>query len=189
MTTPTRTSPLSVPPVTGCGNRRPWLPAAALALLLAGCASIADIPPGSPLDQVTARLGSPASDCPATGGDGGRTMVWTTQPYGQEAWRTHVDGSGRIGPMLPALTDAEFNALRTGVWTADAVRCAFGPPAEVSQVGLPGNRQTVWSYRYRQNGVWNSLMYVYFSNDGQVTRAHAGPDPLYDREWPMFDMM
>jgi len=119
-----------------------------------------------------------------TAPDGGQTLVWSTQPYGQTAWRTHVNTQGRVAAIRPIFTDAEFETLRTGVWTQQDVLCAFGPPAERSSVGLPSVRQIVWSYRYRQSGVWNSLMYVYFGHDGaRVTNLHPGPDPLYEPEW------
>ena len=61
--------------------------------------------------------------------------------------------------------------------------CEFGPPAEQGGVGLPSSIQIVWSYRYKQNGVWDSLMHVYFGTDGErVTRFHPGPDPMYERD-------
>ena len=70
--------------------------------------------------------------------------------------------------------------------TAQQVQCEFGPPADISGVGLPSVRETVWAYRYKQSGVWNSPMYVYMGRDGNlVTRFHPGPDPIYDedRRW------
>src|SRR3546814_15109841 len=71
------------------------------------------------------------------------------------------------------LTGAHLKVLAKGAWTADQVRCEFGPPAQIDQVGLPSVRQVVWSYRYKQSGVWNSLMYVYIGRAGQcVTRFH-----------------
>lgn len=157
--------------------------AAAMLGLLTACANMASIPPGTPVQQVQAQFGQPSYTC--TNKDGGQRMIWSQQPYGQFAWGTNVDTAGRTEGVLPVLTDEHFQVLATGAWTPDQVRCEFGPPAEVGAVGLPGSLQIVWSYRYRQDHVWNSLMYVYFGTDGlAVTRFHPGPDPLYDRDDP-----
>jgi len=154
----------------------------AASLALISCAPMTDIAAGTPLSQVVARFGEPTVTCPADGG--GQTLVWSTQPYGQYAWHAQTDSQGRVGPVQATLTDANFERLRTGVWTPRDVLCAFGPPAERTRVGLPSVRQIVWSYRYRQNGVWNSLMHVYFGQDGeQVTNLHPGPDPLFEPQW------
>jgi len=156
--------------------------AAALSLALAGCAHMTDVAVGTPLSQVVAQFGQATMTCPADGD--GQTLVWSTQPYGQYAWHTQTDSQGRVEPVQATLTDANFERLRTGVWTQRDVLCAFGPPAQRSRVGLPSVRQLVWSYRYRQNGVWNSLMHVYFGQDGErVTDLHPGPDPLFEPQW------
>jgi len=153
--------------------------AAALPFALAGCANMTDIAVGTPLDQVVAQFGQATVTCPTDGG--GQMLVWSTQPYGQYAWHTHTDVQGRVGPVQATFTDANFARLRTGVWTPRDVLCAFGPPAQRASVGLPSVRQIVWSYRYRQDGVWNALMHVYFGRDGErVTNLHPGPDPMFE---------
>lgn len=147
--------------------------------LLGACANMTAIPAGSPLAQVEAKYGAPNYSCTAP--NGSRRLIWTGQPLGQFAWGTHVDNAGNIDRVVSLLTDEHFRLLATGTWTQENVRCEFGPPAEISTVGLPSSTQLVWSYRYRQNGVWNSLMYVYFGGDrSQVTRFHPGPDPMYE---------
>ena len=149
--------------------------------LLSACANMADIPPGTSLQEVEAQFGQANFSCPAA--DGGQRLIWTQQPYGQYAWGTNVNAAGITDRIEPLLTDQHFNVLAKGVWTPEKVQCEFGPPAEISQVGLPSVRQTVWSYRYKQSKVWNSLMYVYFGKDKPVvTRFHPGPDPFYERE-------
>ncbi|ARP92523.1 hypothetical protein CAL14_05185 [Bordetella genomosp. 9] len=157
--------------------------AAALAAGLAGCADMAArTPPNTPLSQVVAEYGRPNFTCPLPGG--GQRVIWTQQPLGQYAWGGNVGPDGRIDRVVPILTDAHFAILSEGVWTPDRVRCEFGPPAIIDEVGLPSVRQVVWSYRYRENDVWNSLMYVYMGRNGdRVTRHHPGPDPMYDQEW------
>jgi hypothetical protein len=38
----------------------------------------------------------------------------------------------------------------------------------------------VWSYRYKEAGVWNSMMHVHFDERGIVRQMLNGPDPRYD---------
>ncbi len=153
----------------------------ALLGLLAGCSSMSDTPPGTPVGQVLEKYGEPTIVCPDA--DGGRRMVWSTQPAGQRAWGTHVDAQGRVGAVQEVLTDEAFRRLSDGRWTPEQVRCEFGPPADISQIGFGSGRQTVWAYRYRQSKAWDALMYVYFGHDGEyVTRFHPGLDFTLDPE-------
>lgn len=147
--------------------------------LLTACTSITSVPPGTSAQHVQTQFGQPSYTC--TNKEGSQRMIWSQQPYGQYAWGTNVDAAGNIEGIQSVLTDEHFRVLGSGTWTPDQVRCEFGPPAEIDTVGLPSSRQIVWSYRYKQDHVWNSLMYVHFGTDGQVvTRFYPGPDPLYD---------
>lgn len=153
------------------------------ALLLSACATMQDIPAGTSFVEVQSRHGQPTVECPQ--GDGSRLVVWSTQPMGHDAWATRVAPDGTVGPVEQVLTDAAFRRVQIGVWTTEQLRCHFGPPADISTVGMPSVRQTVWSYRYMQSGVWYSLMHIYVSDDGVVLKMHPGPDPLFEtREWP-----
>lgn len=165
-------------------NVRPWRLAAtagAAALLLAGCASLTDVTPGTPLAEVEARFGKPTYAC--TTDNGQERVVWSMQPMGQHAWGGTLDAAGNVEAVTPVLTSKNFKKLDSGVWTKAQVQCEYGPPAEISAVGLPASRQTVWSYRFKENGAWNSLMHLYFDpGSDRVTRHHPGPDPLFERE-------
>lgn len=155
---------------------------AGIAVILAACASPADIPPGTSLTDMEARYGAPTIDCPLP--DGTRHVVWSGQPMGQFAWATTVTPDGRVGQIEQILTDRAFATVKVGEWNADRLLCMFGPPAEKSEVGLPSNLQHIWSYRYRQSGAWNSLMHFYIGPDGRITRMHPGPDPMFEPvEW------
>ncbi|HEX7387336.1 MAG TPA: hypothetical protein VF285_08695 [Castellaniella sp.] len=150
-------------------------------LALAGCANIANTPAGTPLAQVEAKFGTPTLQC--TNRQGQQRVIWSQQPLGQFAWGGNVDPDGRVQTIAPILTDEHFQVLAHGTWTPDQVRCEFGPPAFIDEVGLPSVRQIVWNYRYKQDHVWNSLMFVYFDRDvSHVTHFNAGPDPMYDHE-------
>lgn len=176
-------SPLKRPSLSARSIR--FLSATSLTLLLGACASMQDIPAGTPISEIQARHGSPTIEC--TLPDGKTNMIWSTQPMGQYAWSTQVAPDGSSSGVSQILTDAAFRQVEVGSWTTEQLQCTFGPPAEVDAVGLPSVRQTVWSYRYKQSGVWNSLMHIYVSPDGVVQRMHPGPDPLYEApEWPFF---
>lgn len=154
-----------------------------LSAVLAACASPTTIPPGTPLAQAEATLGRPNYTCQLE--DGRQRVIWSRQPLGQFAWGTNVNTDGSITGIEALLTDKNFRKLGQGDWTPEQVQCEFGPPAEKGGVGLPSNLQIVWSYRYQQDGVWNSMMHVYFGRDGKrVTRFHPGPDPMYEERWP-----
>jgi len=159
--------------------------ATGVALMLGACASMQDIPAGASYAEVQARYGAPTIACPLP--DGSQQVVWSTQHMGHNAWATTVAADGTVGAVKQVLTDEAFRQVQVGAWTTEQLECAFGPPAEIRPVGMPSVRQTVWSYRYMQSGVWYSLMHVYVSDDGVVQRIHPGPDPLYEpREWLLF---
>lgn len=150
-------------------------------LMLTGCADIAQTPPDTPLARIETQFGAPTLQC--TDRNGRQRVIWSQQPVGQYAWGGNLDTQGRVQAVVPILTDEHFEVLRQGTWTPEQVRCEFGPPAIIDTVGLPSVRQLVWSYRYRQDHVWNSLMYVYFGHDGShVTHFNPGPDPMYEHD-------
>ncbi len=155
------------------------------ALVLGACATMQDIPPGTSYAEIQSQYGQPTVECPQP--DGSRLVVWSTQPMGHNAWATRVAPDGTAGTVEQVLTDAAFRRVEVGVWDTQQLQCHFGPPADISTVGMPSVRQTVWSYRYMQSGAWYSLMHIYVSDDGVVVRMHPGPDPLFEaREWPFF---
>lgn len=160
------------------GKWRSSLAFGALALTLGGCAQIGKTPSGTSLAQVEQQFGKPTVTCPLP--SSGTRAIWSQQPFGEFAWATDVTPDGNIGEMVQVLSDQSFSRLSRGIWKAEDVRCAFGPPADIDQVGTPSVRTTVWSYRYRQDGVWYSLMYIYFPLEGdRVLKYHAGPDPMF----------
>lgn len=163
-----------------------WTTVVMTPLLLSACANMADIPAGASLAQVQAQFGAPDLTC--TDRDGNQRAIWSMQPNGQYAWGANIDSAGNTDKVVPVLTNQNFRKLDQGSWNQEQVRCEYGLPAEIGSVGLPSSRQNVWSYRYKENGVWNSLMHVYFDiYTGEVTRYHPGPDPMYDREsFPFF---
>lgn len=144
--------------------------------VLAACASHPSmIRVGESAADVRSRVGTPYSVAPS--GDGER-LLYPTAPMGQGAYLVDIDHDGRVRSITQALTDERFGQIRKGEWTQARVQQEFGPPAETSV--QPLKNQSIWSYRYRQQGVWNSLMHVHFDTAGIVQEYFPGPDPHFD---------
>lgn len=153
------------------------------ALSLSACTTVSDLPVGTSLGDAQQQFGSPSVLCPTNNPE---RAVWSSQPFGQFAWAMNLDQNQRLTSANQVLTDAEFEQLRQGSWSQEQVRCHFGPPAEKSITPYRGIKMQVWSYRYKQNGVWDSLMHIYFSDEGLVKHHHPGPDPLTEADGVFF---
>jgi hypothetical protein len=154
------------------------LAAVAAALTLSACAPmLRQAPPvGAPLAEVTARLGSPAASYPEP--DGGQVLEYRGQPMGQFQYMARIGPSGRLVSYDQVLTSENFAKVKVDQWTKDDILRHFGRPAEVTRVYF--HDYEVWSYRYKEAGVWNSLMSVHFDQQGVVRQMLNGPDPMFD---------
>lgn len=142
--------------------------------ILAGCANYSSVKPGMSITEAVQKLGKPSTTC--TRQDGTQRLIWTMQPYGQYAWGTNTTPQGTVIELQQLLTDAHFQVLSTGQWTDQQLLCEFGEPA--NKYGISKGNEIVWAYRYKQEGVWNSMMYVYMGPQGNlVNRFHPAPDP------------
>lgn len=147
---------------------------------LAACANIDTVAPGTPLTAVVSKYGQPTTSCPLA--DGRQRVVWSQQPSGSYAWGADVGADGRVGPVVPVLTDEHFERLAAGTWSQEAVRCEFGPPFHAGVSGLGEKRELVWSYRYEKGLTRHYVMNVFFGRDGTaVTEFHPAPDDRYQR--------
>lgn len=146
-------------------------------LALGGCASLLREAPslGDPVDVVTAKMGQPT----ALYQDGhGRILEYATGPMGQYTWMARIGPDGKLVSYEQVLTGEKFATIKIDKATKDDVLRTVGHPAERSRVAL-GNYE-VWSYRYKESGVWNSMMHVHFDANGVVRLMQNGPDPMYD---------
>jgi hypothetical protein len=152
--------------------------AAVLALSVSACASLfrQPPPPGAPLAEVTAKLGQPAAVYPEP--DGGQILEYRGQPMGQFQHMARIGPDGRLVSWEQVLTSENFGKVKVDHWTKDDVLRHFGRPAETSRVRY--HDYEVWSYRYKEAGVWNSMMHVHFDQQGVVRQMLNGPDPMYD---------
>lgn len=156
---------------------RKRLCAASLACLLAGCASLMrPLPaPGTTREQVEAAWGKPTAVYAAPYG---QVLEYARGPMGQETYMARIGPDGRLLRFEQVLTDAMFGSLQVGTATKADVLHAIGRPAERSYLDIP--QLEVWSYRYRESCVWNSMMHLHFNRSGLLTMLQNGPDPMYE---------
>jgi hypothetical protein len=144
----------------------------AAALLLVACASPfggAGIAPGTPRDDVIARLGRPTRVVPLA--HGAQRLQYSLQPAGQYAWMVDLDAAGRVISARQVLNQRDFNRIVPGKWTGADVEREFGPPAHVD--GVASWNGPVMTYRWRGDGA-DMFYWVYLDPQGVVRRAHPG---------------
>jgi hypothetical protein len=146
-------------------------------LAVAGCASLSGPPllPGDSIDTVKLKLGEPTSTYSA-GPE--QLLEYATGPMGQSTWMAHIGADGRLTRLEQVLTGEKFATIKVGSASHEDVLRAIGRPAETSY--LPLRDFEVWSYRYKEAGVWNSMMHVHFDRNGIVQMMQNGPDPMYE---------
>jgi hypothetical protein len=143
---------------------------------LAGCVLSAPLPaPGDSAADVRTRFGQPTATYP----DGkGHVLEYATGPMGQRTWMAHFGPDGKLLAMEQALAGPVFARLKVGESGKDEVLRTVGRPAERSFLDLP--QLEVWSYRYKENDVWNSMMHLHFDKAGVLRLMQNGPDPMYE---------
>ncbi len=154
-----------------------------LCLALTACASLArQAPPvGASVAEVEAAWGRPG----ASYRDGADTLLeYATGPMGQTTYMARIGPDERLRSFEQVLDGAHFARLQVGKSDKAEVLRTIGRPAERSRVFI-GDYE-VWSYRYKENGVWNSMMHVHFDRNGIVRMLLNGPDPLYEEERHFF---
>lgn len=148
-------------------------------IVLAGCAApfLRQAPAvGEPVAAVTAKQGQPTNTYPLP--DGGQALEYATGPMGQFTWMARIGPDGRMASWEQVLTGEKFATLKIDRATKADVLRTIGRPAETSRIAM--RNYEVWSYRYKEAGVWNSLMHVHFDQDGVVRMMQNGPDPMFE---------
>ena len=156
-------------------RRHYWLPVAALAALLAGCATPDASLLGADRAAVSSRLGAPAESHRLA--SGGERLFYPLGGLDQIAWAIDLDASGRVVQVEQTRTAERFGRVRVDRDTQADVRREFGRPYEIehySRMGL-----TAWMYPYIESGIWNSRMAIHFDAQGIVRRVENGPDPRF----------
>jgi hypothetical protein len=153
-------------------------------LLLHGCASLSRTPPsvGDPLPAVVAKFGQPTAVYAAPDG---QVLEYASGPFGQQTWMARIGKDSRLAAFEQVLTSEKFATLKIGTATRQDVLLALGRPAEHSYLALPDLE--VWSYRYKESGVWNSMMHMHFDRAGVLRMMLNGPDQMYEEKRPFRD--
>lgn len=147
------------------------------AVALAGCTAMTRTAPmvGDTVADAQAKFGPPTAVYPAAGG---QVLEYAAGPMGQYTWMATVGPDGRLTSFEQVLTGEKFATLKIGKARKEDVLRTIGRPAERSFLALP--QLEVWSYRYKEAGVWNSMMHVHFDRSGVLSMMQNGPDPMYE---------
>jgi hypothetical protein len=159
------------------GNLRRAALAGLGALLLAGCAQPwQQFQQGEDASTIVAKLGAPREvyDLP----NGGKRLMWPTQPMGETTTAADIDGTGKIVDVRQVLQPNEFYKAQIGTWTKSDVLVNFGRPVETSY--YPLMKREVWTYRYLEDNVWYMMYSFYFDDQGLLRTTQKTPDPLHD---------
>lgn len=158
---------------------RPALAAALLATTLSGCASLFQPPvaPGEPEQQVLARLGAPTNVYQQ---GNIKLLEYAPGAFGQYSYMARIGPDGKLISYEQVWTIANFQAIRVNQDTKTDVLHRVGRPTEITRYArIP---YEAWNYGFKESGVWNSQMTVYFDDNGIVHKVENGPDPRYDED-------
>jgi hypothetical protein len=144
--------------------------------IFAGCAAFGPpLQPGEPEQSVLTALGQPTHRY-QDGSD--HLLEYTTGPWGQQTYMAKIGPSGKLISYEQVLTTQKFATIKTGMATKEDVLRTVGAPSETAYFSLSGLE--AWSYSYKESGVWDSMMHIYFDKGGIVRRLENGPDPKRD---------
>jgi len=151
----------------------------ACVLGLTGCVGLMRTAPsiGDPAEVVKTKFGQPTAVYPAPSG---QVFEYATGPLGQFTWMAHIGADGKLTAFEQVLSAEGFGKIKIDSATKQDVLHILGRPAEHSYLALPDLE--VWSYRYKESGVWNSMMHVHFNRAGIVKMMQNGPDPMYEEK-------
>ncbi|MGF6572440.1 hypothetical protein ABH945_004561 [Paraburkholderia sp. GAS333] len=158
-------------------NRLAFLSACTAALMLASCTEPHQrVEAGADQSELIARLGPPKEtyDLP----DGGKRLMWPTQPMGSTTTAADLDASGKVLGVRQVLRDSEFHRAEIGKWTRNDVLVNFGRPFETGY--FKRTNREVWSYRYMENNIEHLIYHFYFDDQGVLRQTQRSPDPKFD---------
>ncbi|MBV8271459.1 MAG: hypothetical protein JO067_04235 [Cupriavidus sp.] len=148
--------------------------------VLCGCSTFAPLQTGQatigqPGSAVEAKLGKPAEQYPLAGG--GTRWLYPTGPMGQYTYAADFDAGGNLSAFHQVLTSADFAQIQLGRSTQQDVLQTFGKPEAMTY--YPLSDRNVWTYRFRADGWWPSLMNVAFDRNNIARVTQVVPDPLF----------
>ena len=132
------------------------------------------VQPGQTEAEVIARLGQPTH----VYRDGAmRLLEYMHGPAGQETEMALIGPDGKLVSYRQVLNMETFATIKPGEATKDTVLRTIGAPSETAYYPLA--KLESWSYPFKEKGIWDMLMSVYFDHAGVVRKLENGPDPRY----------
>jgi hypothetical protein len=143
-------------------------------LLLAGCAAFNPPIAGTPQADVLIKLGKPSF----TYQKGNATLFeYAAGPFSQYSYMARLE-DGKLVSYEQTWTLANFQAIQIDHFTKEDVLHLVGHPTEVTRFAR--SPYEVWNYGFKESGVWNSMMSIYFDDKGIVRKKENGPDLRYE---------
>jgi hypothetical protein len=127
------------------------------AFLAAGCASFDYISPGTPGQQVQARMGAPSNVWKSS--DGSEVWEYALGPLGNETYMVAVGPDKAVRNVSQVLNDENISKLSVGMSRED-VRRIIGKPGSVNY--SDSANEEIWYWRYRAWNVRRMELYVQF---------------------------
>ena len=156
---------------------------AAFLISLGGCTGFGapQVKIGDAETDVIAKMGKPTHRYEK---NNGHLLEYARGPWGQQTYMARIDSAGKLVSFEQVLTNQKFASLKVGQATKSDVLHTIGAPSETSFLRL--SQLEVWSYPYKESGVWDSIMHVHFDKEGIVRQMMSGPDPSRDPDsrWP-----
>jgi outer membrane protein assembly factor BamE (lipoprotein component of BamABCDE complex) len=143
------------------------LAAMVLTAVLAGCASPRSVGTGSTLVEMLARAGPPTDIRIDRNGD--ELWEYATGPQGHETYLVRAGADNRVKEITQLLTDEQLNKIVPGKMTKADVRHILGKPSEQTFAAAG----TVWSWRFKRDGVQMGFLTVRFNPDNTVMERIA----------------
>lgn len=144
---------------------------------LNSCATLGlgPVHPGQTEAEVISRLGTPTHVYQ----DGSsRLLEYMHGPMGQTTDMARIGPEGKLVSYQQVLTLRMFGTITLGESDKEKVLRTVGAPSDTRFYAL--SQLEAWSYPFKENGVWDSLMSVYFDKAGIVRKLQNGPDPKYE---------
>ena len=135
--------------------------------VLAGCASPTVFAPGSSIVDVRAKVGTPTDSRFDRNGD--ELWEYALGPSGFETYIVRLSGDGKVKDVTQVLTDDQLMKVVPGTMTKADVRNLLGRPTDESFT-FAG---TVWSWRFKREGVAPGWLTVRFNPDNTVMERIA----------------
>lgn len=153
---------------------------ALLAVVLAIAAGCAIVTPnsvtiGEAESNVIQRMGQPTHRY-QDGKD--QLLEYAYGPWGQQTYMARIGPDGTVLSFEQVLTTKKFATIKLDQFTKSGVLHTVGAPSDTSYLALTDLE--VWSYPYRENDVWNSVMHIHFDRTGIVRKMLNGPDLRFD---------